>query len=42
MVDCGTGLWTRRYGPRLLLAVDGALNEQKGDADAASWLPPYD
>jgi hypothetical protein len=26
--------------PLELLAVDGALNEQKGDADAASWLPP--
>jgi Protein of unknown function (DUF1524) len=23
-----------------LLAVDGPLNEAKGDADAASWLPP--
>jgi Protein of unknown function (DUF1524) len=23
-----------------LLAVDGRSNEQKGDADAASWLPP--
>ena len=26
--------------PYNLLAVDGALNEQKGDANAASWLPP--
>jgi hypothetical protein len=26
--------------PRNLLAVDGRLNEAKGDADAASWLPP--
>ena len=26
--------------PAELLAVDGASNEQKGDADAASWLPP--
>ncbi len=23
-----------------LLAVDGRLNQQKGDSDAASWLPP--
>lgn len=23
-----------------LLAVDGALNQQKGDGDAATWLPP--
>ncbi|WP_344382845.1 GmrSD restriction endonuclease domain-containing protein [Georgenia ruanii] len=26
--------------PRNLLAVDGPLNGQKGDADAATWLPP--
>jgi Excalibur calcium-binding domain/Protein of unknown function (DUF1524) len=26
--------------PRNLLAVDGPLNEQKGDGDAATWLPP--
>jgi Protein of unknown function (DUF1524) len=26
--------------PLNLLAVDGASNEQKGDSDAASWLPP--
>lgn len=26
--------------PLNLLAVDGPTNEQKGDADAASWLPP--
>ncbi len=26
--------------PLELLAVDGPLNEAKGDADAASWLPP--
>jgi hypothetical protein len=26
--------------PVVLLAVDGALNEQKSDSDAASWLPP--
>jgi hypothetical protein len=26
--------------PDVLLAVDGPTNEQKGDADAASWLPP--
>jgi hypothetical protein len=26
--------------PLELLAVSGAANEQKGDADAASWLPP--
>ena len=26
--------------PLNLLAVDGALNQQKGDSDAASWLPP--
>ncbi len=24
-----------------LLAVDGAANQQKGDGDAATWLPPY-
>ncbi len=26
--------------PLGLLAVDGPLNEQKGDGDAATWLPP--
>lgn len=26
--------------PLNLLAVDGDLNQQKGDSDAASWLPP--
>lgn len=26
--------------PLNLLAVDGPLNEQKSDSDAASWLPP--
>jgi hypothetical protein len=26
--------------PQELLAVSGPVNEQKGDADAASWLPP--
>jgi hypothetical protein len=26
--------------PLELLAVSGPINEQKGDADAASWLPP--
>ncbi|RFU21786.1 GmrSD restriction endonuclease domain-containing protein [Geodermatophilus marinus] len=26
--------------PLNLLAVDGALNQQKGDGDAATWLPP--
>jgi hypothetical protein len=26
--------------PAELLAVDGPSNDQKGDADAASWLPP--
>ena len=26
--------------PLNLLAVDGPTNQQKGDADAASWLPP--
>jgi hypothetical protein len=26
--------------PLELLAVDGATNSAKGDADAASWLPP--
>ncbi|HSP36189.1 MAG TPA: DUF1524 domain-containing protein [Frankiaceae bacterium] len=26
--------------PRNLQATDGATNQQKGDADAASWLPP--
>lgn len=27
--------------PLNLLAVDGAANQQKGDGDAATWLPPY-
>jgi len=27
--------------PLELLAVSGPVNEAKGDADAASWLPPY-
>ena len=27
--------------PLNLLAVDGPANQQKGDSDAASWLPPY-
>jgi hypothetical protein len=26
--------------PLVLLAVSGVLNDRKGDADAASWLPP--
>jgi hypothetical protein len=26
--------------PLELLAVDGSTNQRKGDADAASWLPP--
>lgn len=26
--------------PLELLAVDGSLNQQKGDGDAATWLPP--
>ena len=26
--------------PRNLLAVDGPLNQQKGDGDTATWLPP--
>jgi hypothetical protein len=26
--------------PRNLLAVDGGSNAAKGDADAATWLPP--
>lgn len=26
--------------PLVLLAVDGGLNQQKGDGDAATWLPP--
>ncbi len=26
--------------PLNLLAVDGGLNQQKGDGDAATWLPP--
>ena len=32
----------RRFGndPLNLLAVDGPLNGQKGDGDAATWLPP--
>lgn len=27
--------------PLNLLAVDGAANQQKGDGDAATWLPPF-
>jgi hypothetical protein len=27
--------------PLNLLAVDAKLNRQKGDGDAATWLPPY-
>jgi hypothetical protein len=42
----GSQYW--RYGKRLrfandplnLLAVDGELNQQKGDGDTATWLPP--
>ncbi|SNT08931.1 Excalibur calcium-binding domain-containing protein [Micrococcales bacterium KH10] len=32
----------KRFGndPLNLLAVDGPLNNQKGDGDAATWLPP--
>jgi hypothetical protein len=26
--------------PLNLLAVDGRLNQQKGDGDAATWVPP--
>ena len=26
--------------PRSLLATDGPINQQKGDGDAATWLPP--
>ncbi|MBZ8178307.1 DUF1524 domain-containing protein [Corynebacterium poyangense] len=26
--------------PRNLLAVDGSVNQAKGDGDAATWLPP--
>lgn len=42
----GAQQWTRQRRQNLandplnLLAVDGAANEQKGDSDAASWLPP--
>jgi hypothetical protein len=42
----GAQQWTasQRLGyandPLVLLAVDGGLNEQKSDSDAASWLPP--
>lgn len=42
----GAQLWTPATrlsyanDPLVLLAVDGAANVQKGDADAASWLPP--
>jgi hypothetical protein len=36
--------YSRRYAfyndPLNLLAVDGPTNSQKGDSDAASWLPP--
>ena len=36
--------YARRYAfyndPLNLLAVDGPTNSQKGDSDAASWLPP--
>lgn len=42
----GAGQWASRKrlafanDPLELLAVDGRLNEQKSDSDAASWLPP--
>lgn len=42
----GAQAWTadrrRAYAndPLVLLAVDGRLNQQKGDGDAATWLPP--
>ncbi len=42
----GAQRWTadrrRDYAndPLVLLAADGVLNEQKGDGDAATWLPP--
>jgi len=42
----GAFTWTpeQRYAfandPLDLLAVDGAVNQAKGNADAASWLPP--
>ena len=41
----GAQQWTGRQrqnlanDPMNLLAVDGSANEQKGDSDAASWLP---
>ena len=42
----GAQFWTadkrQRFAndPLELLAVDGTLNQQKGDGDAATWLPP--
>jgi hypothetical protein len=42
----GAQLWSsdRRLAfandPRNLQATDGPINQQKGDSDAASWLPP--
>lgn len=42
----GAARWTpdrrRAYAndPLVLLAVDGRLNQQKSDGDAATWLPP--
>jgi len=38
LMDAGTRL---RYAndPLVLLAVDGPANQQKGDGDAATWLP---
>ena len=32
--------WCLANDPIELQAVDGPTNERKGDADAASWLPP--
>ncbi|MCL2396174.1 MAG: HNH endonuclease family protein [Acidimicrobiaceae bacterium] len=32
--------WAFGNDPLNLLAVEGAINQQKGDGDAATWLPP--
>ncbi len=42
MLDPRSGAPGRNYAndPLVLLAADGRLNQQKGAANAASWLPP--
>ena len=40
VVGCGPVAEQFANDPLNLLAVDGPLNLQKGDGDAATWLPP--